>query len=411
MSISAIGEKQISSTKDSESTVSLKIKPILPDPVVTVLQTQATQSSSPPSSHLKLLTSNSLKSRTPLIDLALVTLQSKPTKQSSSPGSLVSTSVQLDTLTFPSIKSESSTPLTPLHFRPSFGLLPSNSLKSHTPTSDLTLETIKAQLAPRLLSSQCELLIPTSLKLATPSSPIIESSPSLASLDSLSPLRLTVHGQQVDQQAVENGTYRRFSQEELDARELTVNDKGQLMYLGKPLTTVGVLNYVMLPNGKFYAAYPKEGSCFHSTLVPSTCPGPLAAGTLFVVNGVLKKMEGRSGHFAPSPEAIRVAAHQLKKQGVSLEGVAIITKPTDGQMERSDFPSEFERAQKLKSILALKSQGEQVWKQKSSKKKRERPSLPLPSPRRARLPRGPSSRAVLSSQVSITTSDEADKTN
>lgn len=189
-----------------------------------------------------------------------------------------------------------------------------------------------------------------------------ESSIEAESLKSLSPLKLTMNGQKVDQHAVECGTYKRFTQKELEERELTVNDKGLLIFRNKPLSTIGKINYVMLQNGKFYVAYPKEGVCYHSSLVPATCPGPIAAGRLYSINGVLCEIDGASGHFAPSKQATQAAFDRLKILGALFKGVGIKIKETDGSAERSTSLSEYEREQRLQEILNKKIHGEDVRK-------------------------------------------------
>ncbi len=179
--------------------------------------------------------------------------------------------------------------------------------------------------------------------------------------ESISPIRLSEHGLQVDNFAKELGTYKKFSEAELIECELQVGDEGNLVIGSKQElldTAYNEMMYLMHKNGKIYVAYPQVEVCYHSSLVPDSFDWPIAAGMLRGKNGKLLSINDESGHF-PSFHRAELVVQAFNKAGARIDSLQVVRsklRPSPGhRMKPTNLPSPIERLHKLDTILADKA--------------------------------------------------------
>jgi hypothetical protein len=81
--------------------------------------------------------------------------------------------------------------------------------------------------------------------------------------------------------------------------------------------------FVMDPTGAFYAGRHKVARFHHSTFLAGG--DAASAGTIQVLNGQVKHVTAKSGHYQPGLQHLQIALAELRDNGVSLSGVTVQT--------------------------------------------------------------------------------------
>ncbi|XP_024521977.1 IQ domain-containing protein IQM5-like [Selaginella moellendorffii] len=115
--------------------------------------------------------------------------------------------------------------------------------------------------------------------------------------------------------------------------EVTIQD-GRLIYTscGKPLDTDEGRDkwiFVMDTNGKLYVGRKVRGKFQHSSFLAGGAVK--AAGRLRATDGVLKSIEGYSGHYLPTQEEFNSLLNELSTRGVDLSTVETKFLPREGK--------------------------------------------------------------------------------
>jgi len=158
-----------------------------------------------------------------------------------------------------------------------------------------------------------------------------------------------------------------------ETEEIFDTSKSKTVFSG-----AGYAIFVMTSRGKIYAAHHKEGLFHHSSFLAGQ--DVASAGEMKVINGSLKEITNKSGHYLPTKRHLYFALQELKTRNVKLQGVKVFLLNKDKMFNKQKLSGDaldylerhkepVEHTNRVKEREEAKSQKEEAKSQKEKEEK------------------------------------------